>query len=313
LYYYGYRYYLPWQGRWLNADPAGIADGLNLFRMTKNNPITFYDNNGAMPYTFYNKENDEEIEIPNFSLDEKSKSLEIAQQYASIVKIISSKVNSIVSSKEKIVTQESFEPLSWIGLGNITRYTQFPEEFYGEENEEGEILSKTLVKLRPEEGHVVFRGSLALKEAYGGKIKIGDIASNNDRFLSTSQEAFVAADFLSKCIIGPRKRTAEGLLIKLIRSQKATEPIFFIINTLSGRDIDELSTSRVQAEILIPQERNFLVTGIIQDELFYKTFSLGPSFPAKYVFLSEVEGPFLFQENEQTAVRSLAKNIYTGD
>jgi insecticidal toxin complex protein TccC len=43
LYYYGYRYYLPWLGRWLNPDPSGNADGLNLFCMVGNNPISFYD------------------------------------------------------------------------------------------------------------------------------------------------------------------------------------------------------------------------------------------------------------------------------
>lgn len=41
LYYYGYRYYQPWAGRWLSADPAGIMDGLNLFRMVRNNPVRF--------------------------------------------------------------------------------------------------------------------------------------------------------------------------------------------------------------------------------------------------------------------------------
>ncbi|HFD6782143.1 TPA: RHS repeat-associated core domain-containing protein, partial [Pseudomonas aeruginosa] len=48
LYYYGYRYYQPWVGRWLSADPAGTVDGLNLFRMVANNPITFFDNNGLI-------------------------------------------------------------------------------------------------------------------------------------------------------------------------------------------------------------------------------------------------------------------------
>ncbi|EML5381255.1 RHS repeat protein [Enterobacter bugandensis] len=46
LYYYGYRYYQPWTGRWLSADPAGTVDGLNLFRMVGNNPVTFFDSNG---------------------------------------------------------------------------------------------------------------------------------------------------------------------------------------------------------------------------------------------------------------------------
>lgn len=43
LYYYGYRYYLPWAGRWLSADPAGTIDGMNLFRMVRNNPVTLRD------------------------------------------------------------------------------------------------------------------------------------------------------------------------------------------------------------------------------------------------------------------------------
>ncbi|WP_242485117.1 RHS repeat domain-containing protein [Pseudomonas sp. TH39(2020)] len=46
LYYYGYRYYIPWLQRWLNPDPAGDLDGLNLFSMVLNNPMTFIDSSG---------------------------------------------------------------------------------------------------------------------------------------------------------------------------------------------------------------------------------------------------------------------------
>lgn len=46
LYYYGYRYYQPWVGRWLSSDPAGTPDGLNLFCMVQNNPITLTDSEG---------------------------------------------------------------------------------------------------------------------------------------------------------------------------------------------------------------------------------------------------------------------------
>lgn len=46
LYYFGWRYYQPWAGRWLSADPAGTADGMNLFMMVGNNPVTFFDSNG---------------------------------------------------------------------------------------------------------------------------------------------------------------------------------------------------------------------------------------------------------------------------
>ncbi|MDR0210630.1 MAG: RHS repeat protein [Pseudomonas putida] len=46
LYYYGYRYYQPWSGRWLSADPAGAIDGINLYRMVRNNPATLEDGMG---------------------------------------------------------------------------------------------------------------------------------------------------------------------------------------------------------------------------------------------------------------------------
>lgn len=51
LYYYGHRYYQPWVGRWLSADPSGIVDGLNLFRMVGNNPSSYYDNDGKQRKT----------------------------------------------------------------------------------------------------------------------------------------------------------------------------------------------------------------------------------------------------------------------
>jgi insecticidal toxin complex protein TccC len=49
LYYYGYRYYQPWAGRWLSSDPAGTVDGLNLYRMCRNNPASLKDYDGRTP------------------------------------------------------------------------------------------------------------------------------------------------------------------------------------------------------------------------------------------------------------------------
>ena len=46
MYYYGQRYYAPWRQRWLNADPSGTADGLNLFAMVHGNPVRFVDMQG---------------------------------------------------------------------------------------------------------------------------------------------------------------------------------------------------------------------------------------------------------------------------
>ncbi|MHC8322399.1 RHS repeat domain-containing protein [Pseudomonas sp. GB2N2] len=46
LYYYGHRYYATWLQRWISPDPAGAADGLNLYCMVGNNPVRFFDQQG---------------------------------------------------------------------------------------------------------------------------------------------------------------------------------------------------------------------------------------------------------------------------
>ena len=43
LYYYGFRFYSPALGRWINRDPIGEAGGVNLYQMVGNNLINFVD------------------------------------------------------------------------------------------------------------------------------------------------------------------------------------------------------------------------------------------------------------------------------
>ena len=50
LYYYGARYYAAWLGRWTSTDPAGLVDGLNLYKYTSNNPIRFIDLRGTQSF-----------------------------------------------------------------------------------------------------------------------------------------------------------------------------------------------------------------------------------------------------------------------
>lgn len=49
LYSYGYRFYSPGIGRWINRDPIGEDGGLNLYQAYINNPITYFDDYGATP------------------------------------------------------------------------------------------------------------------------------------------------------------------------------------------------------------------------------------------------------------------------
>ncbi len=46
FYYHGARYAAPWLGRWINPDPAGLADGPNLYAYVKGNPVILIDTHG---------------------------------------------------------------------------------------------------------------------------------------------------------------------------------------------------------------------------------------------------------------------------
>jgi len=46
LYYYGYRFYCSWLGRWVNRDPIGEKGGVNIYHFVFNNVIRWIDYNG---------------------------------------------------------------------------------------------------------------------------------------------------------------------------------------------------------------------------------------------------------------------------
>lgn len=48
--YHGARYYAAWLGCWTAGDPAGLGDGVNLYRYCRNTPIIFMDRDGLKPF-----------------------------------------------------------------------------------------------------------------------------------------------------------------------------------------------------------------------------------------------------------------------
>jgi RHS repeat-associated protein len=44
--YHGARYYAPWLGRWVSADPTGLTDGANLYVYVRSNPVGLIDPSG---------------------------------------------------------------------------------------------------------------------------------------------------------------------------------------------------------------------------------------------------------------------------
>lgn len=56
LYYYGFRYYMSWIGRWLNPDPLGAMVELNLYRFVGNNPVSSQDVDGLIEDKYLSEE-----------------------------------------------------------------------------------------------------------------------------------------------------------------------------------------------------------------------------------------------------------------
>lgn len=48
--YFGRRYYAPDIGRWITPDPAGFADGLNLYAYVHNDPMAYIDPDGQLAF-----------------------------------------------------------------------------------------------------------------------------------------------------------------------------------------------------------------------------------------------------------------------
>ncbi|ROM66928.1 toxin [Pseudomonas brassicacearum] len=65
LYYYGFRYYAPWLQRWVNPDPAGTMEGLNVYAMVGNNPLNFVDTDGRLKEDAASNQDKQTLLIPS--------------------------------------------------------------------------------------------------------------------------------------------------------------------------------------------------------------------------------------------------------
>lgn len=79
LYYHGARYYAPWLGRWISADPIGIADGLDLYAYVRCNPLLHFDPDGNFTKKTYDDWLDKHISAAEADVKKKGEELDASK------------------------------------------------------------------------------------------------------------------------------------------------------------------------------------------------------------------------------------------
>jgi insecticidal toxin complex protein TccC len=116
LYYYGYRYYQPWLGRWLSADPAGTVDGLNLYQMVQNSPITFKDRFGLT-------KDKEGAAADRKAAKRATKNFKALKGAQSIIENTEIELRNFVSSKREHITGSAFHNATLEVLSSSLAFT----------------------------------------------------------------------------------------------------------------------------------------------------------------------------------------------
>ena len=82
LYFHGARYYAPWLARWTSCDPAGLADGVNLYAYARSQPVVMTDPTGEQAQPSQDRTNPTIVKPGHYTGNETQD--EIRQQYAEL-------------------------------------------------------------------------------------------------------------------------------------------------------------------------------------------------------------------------------------
>lgn len=124
LAYHSARYYLPWLGRWLSADPIGVAEGMNNYEYANNSPVNFIDENGKRPYRHIMKLQLHSDEFLNDQLATLTGFRNYILEHGANRHLISEflEKNEKKYSFSRLLKQHGFELNWWAGGKNVTHF-----------------------------------------------------------------------------------------------------------------------------------------------------------------------------------------------
>jgi RHS repeat-associated protein len=100
LAYHSARYYLSWLGRWGNADPMGLIDGINSYQYSKSNPINYFDSNGFQSNEVSEKKEKELKDVLSASYKKYIENKKDANTQAEFVKSVNDIIDYVDSFKD---------------------------------------------------------------------------------------------------------------------------------------------------------------------------------------------------------------------
>ncbi|WP_283258178.1 RHS repeat protein [Photorhabdus luminescens] len=278
LYYYGYRYYQPWAGRWLSADPAGIIDGLNLYRMVRNNPVTQFDVQGLSPA---NRTEEAIINQGSFTGMEEA-------VYKKMAKPQTFKRQRVIAAQTEQEAHELLTNNPGVDISPIKNYTTDSSQINAAIRENRitpavESLDTTLSALQNRQMRVTYRVMTYVDNSTpspwhspqeGNSINVGDIVSDNAYLSTSAHRGFL--NFVHK------KETSETQYVKMaflthagvnvsaasMYNNAGEEQVFKMDLNDSRKSFVEKLKIRAngpqagQAEILLPRETPFEVVSM---------------------------------------------------
>ncbi|MEB0226330.1 RHS repeat domain-containing protein [Pseudomonas sp. 10S4] len=184
LYYYGFRYYAPERQRWLNPDPGGVIDGLNLYGFVKNRPISLSDQNGLFGQSRYHRSDStqavaELIEIFNRPTEGQSRVYRGNER-----EVLGRRIEGLAALSQNLPGLMEYAE----GGNGVSDQINF--HLRGLSTSETEIKSivenfKAEVKTLPDYQGVAYRALRVNAGVFGGTVKIGSIVADRG-FMSAS-------------------------------------------------------------------------------------------------------------------------------
>ena len=316
LYYYGFRYYAPWLNRWINPDPAGDIDGLNLYRFVANSPISLVDGDGRMfervvaDFGFNNQQSRGKFVFDTLGSHQLSLAAKVAfSDELDLSVVYPMDMTEYVKKFDGLSNVEKVAVRGWTSIDDAFEYhdrvndDDLPQSINYELHEQLSVLTpfskkqmtayenlkSALSKIPSDKASLIRTSEYSSKEhlPWGRTVHQGDVVTNGAFFMSASEKN----EYAKKVTYNSERESTTTLVHFLIKEATATPLVYGIA-----------SPAHAEYERLFSPHRLFDVEDIAFASKLDANWNVDPQYMGRV-------GVVL---RERTGYAGLVKNIHTG-